>query len=295
MAVRIRPDSSGYALIISNDYQDTPPIAGWGLVLPALTGTKEDAKKMNETFKALNFETRREHNVTQARFMQFVNETAQCTNYPKNCKAIAVVFSGHGHSCNYLYMQDGNSVSINEVVEQFLPRSAPAIGNIPKLFFVDACRGNERVQAVTVPRGAQCEVLQKGGNNAATIRVPSEGNFLLAYSTMPNYKAYEFKGKGGIWMTTLATKLRSSRGSVEDVLSLVNQELVQAYQSPELKDRMQQPEKVSRLNQVVCLHPESGTDKPENSPGASLSGNNLQDYYAQREKLGSWLIILPLQ
>ncbi len=268
MAQRISPSSNGFALIISNDYSTNCDYI-------ELTGTKVDAQAMDKAFKELKFDTLCEQNVDRGRFMRLVCETARCTNYPRNCKCIALVFSGHGRENNCLIMQDGEKVKINEIVEQFLPRKAPAIGDIPKLFFLDACRGLEQMHAVTVPRGAgtKLEVLQKGGNSMATLQVPAEGNFLLAYSTMPSYKAYEMHGKGGIWMTTLAEKLRSSRKSVDDILSLVNEDLIRIYNhpdSPEWKGRMQQPEKISRLNKVVYLHPEAAADDaPGIPPGAN--------------------------
>ncbi len=246
--------SLGFALIISNDYSNTPE-------LPTLTGTKVDAKLMDETFKALKFDTRPEHNLGRGRLMEIMRETAG-RNYPKSCKAIAVVFAGHGNSDDCLCMQDGNTVTIfREIVEEFLPGKAPTIGSIPKLFFIDACRGDATTQSVTVPRG--------GGNKVATLRVPDQGNFLLAHSTMPNYEAYELKGKGGIWMTSLARKLRTSRKSVEDILSEVNQDMMQLFQSPEWSGRMQQPEKLSRLNEIVYLHPEVAAGKPEDFPGTT--------------------------
>ncbi len=255
--------SLGFALIISNDYINTPE-------LPTLTGTEVDAKLMDETFKALNFDTVRVRNLGKGRLVKLVHETAG-RNYPKSCKAIAVVFSGHGHLNNCLYIQDGNKVAIREIVEEFLPSKAPMIGSIPKLFFIDACRGDATTQSVTVPRGSgvHCEVFQKGGNEVATLQVPSQGNFLLAHSTMPNYKAYELKGKGGIWMTSLAGKLRTSRKSVEDILSEVNADMMQLFQSPDWSGRMQQPEKLSRLNKVVYLHPEAAAGKPGDFPGTT--------------------------
>ena len=83
----------------------------------------------------------------------------------------------------YSYMQDGNLVKIEEIVRPFLPRSAPMIGKIPKLFLIDACRGDQELQAAVVPRAGGGKA-KKGGTDA-TIQVSAEGNFLVAHSTMP--------------------------------------------------------------------------------------------------------------
>jgi len=51
------------------------------------------------------------------------------------------------------------------------------------------------------------ETLQKGGFDA-TLHIPPEGNFLIAYSTMPHYQSYKLKGEGGIWSIVFPSGLR---------------------------------------------------------------------------------------
>ncbi len=268
--------SKGFALIISNDYCDTPS----QLDLPPLAGTKKDAQQMASAFKTLNIVTLCEHNLTRARLMQLVYETAQSTNYPRESTCIAFVFSGHGYERNHLYMQDGKKVKIEQLVEQFLPRKAPKIANIPKLFFIDACRGDQEMHSITVPKGIAG--LKVRGGKSISLEVPPEGNYLLAYSTMPCYRSYEFQGEGGIWMTTLARRLRAAadRGeSIEDILTAVNEDLIQRYQSHEWKTQVQQPEKISRLNKRVYLGPQKETSLPPITwaPGHESKKKEVQD------------------
>ena len=46
-------------------------------------------------------------------------------------------------------MQDGKTVDTDEnIVKPFLPKSTRKIGNLPKLFFIDACRGKEDIDPV---------------------------------------------------------------------------------------------------------------------------------------------------
>ena len=242
--IKGRPGASGFAVIISNDYSSTPR-------LETLTGTRKDAQNMDAALQSLNVVTHCEHNISKSRLMQLLREAAQCKDYPRDSKCIIFIFSGHGLDSNQVYMQDGSLVKINDVIQQFLPTRAPTIANIPKLFFIDACRGDREMQGVTVPRGV--ELRDRGGNDA-TLHVPPEGNFLVAYSTMPYFQAYECKGQGGIWMSILAHKITSSSRSIENILTEVNEELIDLYQSSEWKDtKMQQPEKISRLNKIVYL------------------------------------------
>ena len=253
-AIRNKPKASGLAVIVSNAYGTTPG-------LQVLNGTTEDGKLMTSAFKFLNFATLWRQNVTEHELMQLLSEVSHYHNYPESYKCIAFVFSGHGLDANHLYMQDGSLITVNSIVEALLPRLAPQIGSIPKLFFIDACRGKRVLsnEAVIVPRhggisGIVQETLQRGVSDE-TLHVPPKGNFLVAYSTMPEYQSYEVKGKGGVWMTSLAERLRTSSDSVQDILSEVNKDLMQMFQEPETRALMTQPEYISRLHGKLYLWP----------------------------------------
>ena len=252
--IRTNPSASGLAVIISNDYGTTPG-------LQVLSGTTEDGKRMTSAFKFLKFATLWRQNATGHELMQLLSELSCYRNYPQSYKCIALVFSGHGLDANHLYMQDGSLITINNVVEALLPKQAPQIGSIPKLFFIDACRGKRVLsnEAVVVPQhGGTTEKVQETPQQGASdeiIHVPPKGNFLVAYSTMPDYQSYKVKGKGGVWMTSLAERLRTSSHSVQDILSEVNNDLMQKFQEAETRPFMIQPEYISRLHGKLCLWP----------------------------------------
>ena len=253
-AIRTNPSASGLAIIISNAYGTTPG-------LQVLNGTTEDGKLMTAAFKFLKFATLWRQDTTGHELMQLLSELSHYRNYPQSYKCIAFVFSGHGLDANHLYMQDGSLITVNDIVEALLPKRAPQIGSIPKLFFIDACRGKRVLsnEAVVVPRHGGStekvqEILQRGASDE-TLHVPPEGNFLVSYSTMPDYQSYELKGKGGVWMTSLAERLCTSSDSVQDILSEVNKDLMQKFQEPETRPFMTQPEYISRLHGKLCLWP----------------------------------------
>ena len=261
-AVRKKPAACGLAVIISNDYKTTPG-------LQHLSGTVKDGEKMNSAFQFLKLATIWQRNVTGGKLVQLLSDISRYPSYPTSYKCIAFVFSGHGLDANQLYMQDGSLITVQSIVESLLPKRARQLGTIPKLFFIDACRGNRELskEAIIVPRhagpssGRVQETLQKGGVDA-TICVPPEGNFLIAYSTMPYYRSYELKGEGGLWMKNLAEKLCTSNQSIQDILSETNKELMEMFQAPEFRQSMMQPEYISRLHGRLCLQPEGNVAPP---------------------------------
>ena len=235
------PLVNGFALILTNDYCDD--VAG---SLKALSGTRADGKKMCETMQVLKFETHWEHNATATVMRRLVRETARCQYLP-NYKRLVFVFSGHGKK-HILCTQDGKQVNFLDIMKQFYPDQSPHIGTLPKLFFIDACRGSLSTQPV---------LISKGGHDVS-LRVPEKSNFLVAYSTMPDHEAHEVQGQGGIWMSILAEKLSTTEASILDVLTAVNAKLCQGYRIDE-KTCFQQPELVSRLNEEVHLLREAKT------------------------------------
>ncbi len=108
----------------------------------------------------------------------------------------------HGSSDHLLYTNDEilSTISTKDVLEHFYAA---------KMFFIDACRGDQRNPGLTVPRGGK----------SVTDIIPAEGNWLLAYSTLPKHKSYEEQGKGGVWMSKLADKLRTADKSLADILT----------------------------------------------------------------------------
>lgn len=246
----------GLAIVVTNDY-GTPQSQGDKLT--PILGTVKDGENMRQAFRNIGFAVHWEKNININRFQQLMCEAKHFTGYSKlkNYKCIAFVFSGHGKSGDYIYMQDGQLVCIGKnIIEPFFPENCSSMGKFPKLFFFDACRGEKNMQGVLVPKGqaAKGERIDyefRGVQKVEMKLVPPKGNFLVAYSTMPDYRSWEHPDEGGAWLKKLADKIQTSQSSIEDTLTEVNGELVER----EGGEPMQQPEKLSRLNKILYLHP----------------------------------------
>ena len=227
--------ANGLAVIISNDYKSNKK-------LQTLSGTVEDGKNMKHTFEVLNLAVIHKHNLTLSATMELIQSIVSIIHYPPSYKSIVFIFSGHGNTDHCLYTNDPDTTTIHieDVLSMFYPSQAPSLGNIPKLFFIDACRGDAVNPGVMVSRG---------GKSVGQM-VPAEGNILVAYSTLSKRMSYEEQGKGGVWMSRLAEKLREEDASVGDILTNVNEEMMELYQD-ESSYPMQQPEYISRLNRCV--------------------------------------------
>ena len=267
--VKQNPSKRGLAVIVTNDYRG---VSG----LETLTGPSKDGARMKRVLESLQIETVWRENVTSDQLWQLLHEVQALPPLPRKYDSISFVFSGHGREGDLLVMQEGQTVHLQGVVNSFLPDQARNIGAIPKLFFIDACRGSGTFQPVMVPRsGVAVQVdrpqtsgtRDRGGNDMKTLLVPPEGNVIIAYSNVQGQRALERSRNGGIWMQALAKKLAESRESIDTVLTEVREELHHMYQDPQWQMHMQLPETVSSLLRPVYLHPEAAPCKPALQPG----------------------------
>ena len=268
--IQQNPTKRGLAIIITNDYKDGEQ--------QTLSGARKDGARMQRTFEGLQIATLWKENVSSGDLRGLLQQIATLSP-PRTYESISFVFSGHGGAGDMLFMQDGSKMHMQEIVNALLPRQAPNVGNIPKLFFIDACRGNETFQPVVVPRtggNVQVDRPQRGGTqdrgatDMKTVFVPPEGNTIIAHSNISKNRVLESRD-GGVWMKALARRLAESRESIENVLTEVRQDLQHMYQDPMWRGSMQLPETKSYLLRQVYLHPDAHPRDPAPPQPANVS------------------------
>lgn len=195
---------NGLAILIGMDYSTTSQ-------LDTLPGTEVDIRKMSETFSFLKFAVIKLENLNKD---ELIKRLSFITHYGITCNRLAVVFSGHG-KMGELFLQDGKSIKTDELFHHFNQASGHRLTTKVQLFFIDTCRGD------AVDRG----IYTSRGGVPKHNRVPTINNILIAYSTTPQHKAYESKGRGGLWLSLLARELEQSDKAITEVLVDVNRHL----------------------------------------------------------------------
>ena len=301
-----RPVANGLAIIIANENSSNPSHQ-------PLLGARRDLENMKDTFEVLRFAILPILNASKEQVLAAIRAAAKYKNYPPSYKRIAFAFSGHG-DLNVIYAHDG-PIETNQLYDPLQPLNAPHLAHIPKLFFMDACRGPNEDRGVEVvargktepprnrlpvpsygnyvlafstmpsmqayevkddplqPKNAPhlahipklffmdasrapnkdrgVEVVAHGKTEPPRTRipVPSYGNYVLAFCTMPTMQAYELKDVGGVWMNILSKQLRTNQKSILDVLTEVNRELLnefhlngfEVHQQPVLESALNEP------------------------------------------------------
>ena len=225
----------GIAILVTCDYSDNPH-----LELPA---TNRDADEMRKTFEVLGYDIheRRNENVTKDKIMTLLEDFHQylqrykgkLTNQDGSEKVIAFAFSGHGKPddkndkdsmCLLTYDEENLSLK-GDIMSLFI--GIPRVFEIPRLFFIDACRGEEKLVDEAIGKAA----------------VEDVGNYRIDYATFQDHMAYII-GSDYKWMFQLAYQLRDEKNkskSFQDIAAIVKKS-VQEGGGP-----LQQCESIDRL------------------------------------------------
>ena len=215
----------GLAILVTCDYEGTTGVS-------SLSATNRDADEMKTTFEQFNYDIHQLKNgeATKCAVTTLLKQVSEylgrysgdITNKDGERKVIIFAFSGHGTSCgtsrDQIQANDGELLNLMEEVRLPLVKTAH---KIPKLFFIDACRGSDHLR-------------EKGYMGVET-------NFRVDFATIPDHKAYTGAYESR-WMPVLARELRKRDDTFSNIVDRVN-EIVHKQD-----EHLQQPESVSRLN-----------------------------------------------
>ena len=216
----------GLAIVITNQYlmQDAP-----------LPFTEIDGNDIEAALKCVGFAVHRVDNLDKKAMIATITEAAQYASYPSSYKMFAFAFSGHGGDHGNIFGNTFEAVNIeNDLLEPLFSRSLDSdkhgMVTFPKLFFIDACRGLKEEHSP-----------------------PKDGNYLLAYATLPKFNAFGNKD-GSYWMPEVAAIIERDHECLSSELTSVNAQL-------QKEGKAQVAVFTDSLFQPVCLQ-DTGTEAP---------------------------------
>lgn len=100
---------------------------------------------------------------------------------------------------------DGQMCLVSDITSPFNGNNCPSLTGKPKVFFIQACRGNEMQSKVLVTDGPGASCMQKSGNVSYTI--PKDSDFLIAMSTVEGYSSIRDEDTGSWFIQSLCSHL----------------------------------------------------------------------------------------
>ena len=229
-------------------------------------GSKEDVRQVEALFTALDFSVRTKENLSRLQLLDELYYIAREDHSAYDCFVLWLM--SHGRS-GEVFCSDGNTIPIQTLHDMF--SNCDTLRGKPKLFFIQACRGDGEDQGVSVATdtgGSSCEQLSPNQSEfpmdavkkpvpRVTV-VPTHADFLYAFSTVDEYVSYRNKTLGSYYVRGLVEAFREHAvyDHLLDILTVVNQKVsnMEANRSSvvnEIKICKQMPEVKHTLRKKV--------------------------------------------
>ncbi|XP_078660614.1 caspase-7-like isoform X2 [Branchiostoma floridae x Branchiostoma belcheri] len=206
-------------------------------------GTDLDANNLYRIFSKFGFETKVFDNLPCRKILSVLQLAAREDHRDADCFACAIL--SHGEE-GVIYGTDG-CMEVTEITKPFRGDRCPGLVGKPKLFFLQACRGNEFDHGVDMPDALPEVQDELDAGNKATL--PAEADFLLAYSTVPGYYSWRNPGRGSWYIQALCAVLEQEGTQLEIMQLLTRVNKLVAYDFHSNSDNPY----MNRKKQIPCI------------------------------------------
>ncbi|MEE6482126.1 hypothetical protein FKM82_013159 [Ascaphus truei] len=230
----MKSDPCGFCLIINN----TEFLERTGL--SHRTGSDIDREKLKKRLGSFHFEVLVRDNLTGADIHRELRDLAARDHSQRDC--CVVVILSHGCETRHIrfpggvYGTDGVRISVETIVTYFNGTNCPSLRGKPKLFFIQACGGDQKdrgfeVDSESPPNRTAADSLQSdaspvlaggGGMNEpdAVASLPTSSDILVSYSTFPGFVSWRDRETGSWYVETL-DKILGEQAATEDLQTLL--------------------------------------------------------------------------
>ncbi|KFP31084.1 Caspase-9, partial [Colius striatus] len=203
-------------------------------------GSDVDCKKLEKRFKALRFDVLTRRNLPAQEMVSELQRLARRDHSALDC-CIVVILS-HGCQTSHIqfpggvYGTDGTPIPIEKIVNYFNGSNCPSLRGKPKLFFIQACGGEQKDRGFEVDHDSPSDEAPEGslesdavpfqtplGNGDepdAVASLPTPSDILVSYSTFPGFVSWREVSSGSWYVETLDSVLEQHARS-EDLLNML--------------------------------------------------------------------------
>ncbi|XP_069181848.1 caspase-1-like [Procambarus clarkii] len=177
-------------------------------------GTDRDRDQVQKLFENLGFKVTVHNNLTAGQVKAEIQDLAFGTDH-SDCDMMAMVFMSHGEQ-DILWCRDGH-IKVEFLFQSFQSDQCKSLAGKPKLFFIQACRGERLDNGVTLERSRPTVETDSG---YLSHRNPVAPDFLICWSTVPGY--YSWRGNfNGSWFIQSLVHVLGKEYTHEDLLSMM--------------------------------------------------------------------------
>ncbi|XP_058514152.1 caspase-14 [Ochotona princeps] len=217
-------------------------------VTKAREGSEVDLDALQHMFQQLGFESTVKRDPTAQQFQEELEKFQQTLDTwadPVSCAF--VVLMAHGEE-GVLKGEDGQMVKLEGLFEILNNKNCKALRAKPKVYIIQACRGEHRDLGETV---GEDQLMAIAGDSPQTI--PTYTDTLHIYSTVEGYIAYRHDQEGSYFIQTLTDVFTNRKGPILELLTEVTRRMAEAELIQEGKARKVNPEIQSTLRKRLYL------------------------------------------
>jgi len=225
-------------------------------------GAKLDEEAIACLFEELHFIVVIRENLGGLEILKVAQEMAAKDH--SNYAAFVFCIMSHGDKKDVIYGVDNRKAGMEDLMCEFTATNCPTLENKPKLFFIQACRGQRndprmnRLSASTSDNIAEdsIQIIHSPDADLANGVSPREADFLLAFATVPGYKAWRSKRVGSWFIQVLVDVIRTyhRHHHLLDMLTEVNKRVADiANEYPDVELSFQVPAPTHTLRKQVFL------------------------------------------
>ena len=162
--------------------------------------------RLETLFSTLHFQVQIYKNLRAREILQVINSYAFQTDH-SNYDCFVCCILSHGENGGKLVSFEGSKFTLNEVTSPFRASVCPSLSAKPKVFLVQACRGEEY---------QTCGNFEADFNYEADFNckemnysVPDFADFLIGYATVAGFRAHRHRLQGSVFIQTLCETIES--------------------------------------------------------------------------------------
>ncbi|KAL9971092.1 hypothetical protein ACROYT_G023579 [Oculina patagonica] len=219
-------------------------------------GGEFDEEEISNLFTDLSFDVHVRHDLKYNEIMDTAEEYASKDHTDYN--AFAMIVMTHGGSGDTICGVNGKTISVNALMAEFKAACCPSLGNKPKIFIFQTCRGqcySNVVRTDSCNKRFKADALSLDSTLSFSV-TPTEAYFLLGFSTAPGYPSWRNKESGSFYIQVLMQVIRElhQHHHLLDMLTEVNKRVAEKA-SNELSDgeNIQIPAPVHTLRAQLYL------------------------------------------
>lgn len=191
-------------------------------------GSERDVKMLNSVFDQLGYTVEVHTDKSAEDMMKLFEDFARRPEHYSLHSCIIIIMS-HGTK-ELLYGIDCEEVYLKNIFKLFNNENCPALIGRPKLFFIQACRGEKYDPGVSFP--VYYNVRSDGDlipeNKRSVTRGPTWTDMLITYSTIEGYEAFRDPNRGSWFIQMLIDVLmkRAWNTDLQEMLNDVNRKVI---------------------------------------------------------------------